>query len=109
MDKYDEEIALADEQVGTLLATLHTLGLDDETVVVLASALNVYFRVPMEEETKVRFAIEASRVYYRFAAKVLDAKLRAKVSPLVAQLMSTELSRLRLESVDHDGVFDSAV
>lgn len=75
----------------------------------LASGLNFYFRAPMEEEDRARVGVEVSRLYYRFAASdgAMEPELVRQVSPLLASLMSTEMKRLRLESVDHASVFDS--
>jgi hypothetical protein len=76
----------------------------------LATTLNVYFRVPMDEETTMRLGIEASRVYYRCAAEqVLPAEGVAPTSNLLASLLSTQLKRLRFEAVDGSRVFDSTV
>jgi hypothetical protein len=85
-------------------------GLDTDTGLGLASALNVYFRVAMDEEVKMRLGLEASRLYYRFAAeRALDGGLVTQASPLLATLMSGELGRLRFESMDAARVFDSQV
>ncbi|HVY47634.1 MAG TPA: hypothetical protein VHB21_17210 [Minicystis sp.] len=82
----------------------------DETAFTLACALNLFFRAEMDEEWKMRVGVEASRLYYRFAASGrLDDKTVKSVSPALAKLLSTELSRVRLEAVDHQSVFDSAV
>jgi hypothetical protein len=83
--------------------------LEDENAFTLASALNLYFRAEMEEEWRMRVGIEASRLYYRFASEgKIDAPTTKLVSPLLAKLLSTQLDRLRLEAVDHAGVFDGA-
>jgi hypothetical protein len=74
----------------------------------LASALNVYFRVRMEEEVKMRLGLEVSRLFYAFTADAASAE-RAALAPLLATLMTGELPRLRFESVDHVRVFDSGV
>jgi hypothetical protein len=64
----------------------------------------------MEEEPKLRLALEVSRQYYRFVSEVaLDREQTGQVSPLLAALLSSELGRVRLESVDHATVFDSQV
>lgn len=84
-------------------------GSDDEIAFALACALNFYFRVSMDEEVKMRLGVEASRQYYRFAQAALEAREREKVSPLLAALLSTQLSRVKLESVDHAAAFDSSV
>ena len=83
-------------------------GGEDEAAFALACALNFYFRVSMDEEVKMRVGVEASRQYYRFARTALDGREREKVSPLLASLLSTELSRVKLESVDHVATFDGA-
>lgn len=76
----------------------------------LGSAINFYFRVDMDEETKVRLGLEVSRLYYRFAAEAqMEEDMVTRLSPLLAKLMSTQLDRLRLESVDHVPVFDSSL
>ena len=83
--------------------------LDGEVSFALASGINFYFRAPMDEEPKLAIALEVSRLYYRFAQeRPLEPELVRALSPLLARLMSTELSQVRLESVDHAKVFDSA-
>jgi hypothetical protein len=73
-------------------------------------AANFYFRAAMDEEAKMRLGIETSRAFYRFARDAgLEQTQIAQVAPLVATLLNGELSRVRLESVDHLGVFDSSV
>lgn len=84
--------------------------LDEDTGFALASGLNFYFRVAMEEEAKMRVGLEVSRLYYRFAEeRPLERDVVMALSPLLARLMSTELERLRFESADAAGVFDSAL
>jgi hypothetical protein len=84
--------------------------LGDETGFTLACALNLFFRADMDEEWKMRVGVEASRLYYEFANEGrLDAPTAKQVSPLLAKLLSTQLERLRLEAIDHAGVFDSAL
>lgn len=86
------------------------VGLCEESAFTLASGLNFYFRAEMDEEARVRLGLEVSRQYYRFVREAsLSASLVAEVSPQLASLMSGELERLRFESVDHEGVFDSSV
>ncbi len=83
-----------------------TEGAYEDTAFPLACAFGLYFRVTMDEEAKMRVGLEASRLYYRFAAaSSLDG--RAQISPLLASLMNTELGNLRFESADHQTVFDS--
>jgi hypothetical protein len=84
--------------------------LGDDIGFTLSSALNLFFRADMEEEWKMRVGIEASRLYYQFASDgKLDAPTTKLVSPLLAKLLSTQLERLKLEAIDHAGVFDSAL
>jgi hypothetical protein len=93
-----------------LLFTLLGENLGTDTGLSLASALNVYFRVSMDEEVKMRLGLEASRLYYRFAAELpLDPALAAQASPLLASVLSGELARVRFECVDSARVFDSQV
>lgn len=83
-------------------------GLDDDVAFALAAAINFYFRVPLEEEARIALGIEVSRLYYSFAEKrPLDPTIVKQLSPLVAKLLSTELERVRFESVDGDTTFDS--
>lgn len=81
-----------------------------ETAFALASGLNFYFRVAMEEEAKMRVGLEVSRLYYRFAEeRPIEREVTIQLSPLLARLMSTELERVRFESVDAAGMFDSSL
>ena len=89
-----------------------TLGdeLDDDTAFALANGINFYFRVGMDEESKLGVAMEVSRLYYRFATeRPLDPELVRSLSPLLARLMSTELELVVLEAVDGARVFDSSL
>ena len=79
----------------------------DDNAFALACGVNSYFRIGMNEESKIALGVEVSKLYYRFAP-TLDAQHVRALSPLLAQLMSTELERVVLESVDGDTVFDSA-
>lgn len=84
--------------------------LSEDTAFALASGLNFYFRAAMEEEAKMRVGLEVSRLYYRFAEeRPLERDAVLQLSPLLARLMSTELERLRFESVDAAGMFDSSL
>lgn len=84
--------------------------LSDETAFALASGLNFYFRVAMEEEAKMRVGLEVSRLYYRFTEeRPIERDVTIQLSPLLARLMSTELERVRFESVDAAGMFDSSL
>jgi hypothetical protein len=81
----------------------------DEAAFTLLCALNVYFRVEADDEVKMRLGAEVSRLYYRFMDDARpEGLLAVQVSGLVAALLSTELSRVRLEAVDHAATFDSA-
>jgi len=76
----------------------------------LATALSFFFRVPMEEETKVRVGLEASKLYYLFVEQNdVGHEIVRQASPLLAALMSTQLDKVKLESVDHLSTFDSAL
>jgi hypothetical protein len=76
----------------------------------LSCGLNFYFRVPMDDETKMRFGLEVSRQFYRFVEDAgLERDAIAQIAPLLATLLTSELQRVRLESVDHAAVFDSQV
>ncbi len=73
-----------------------------------ASGLNFFFRASMDAESKMRVGYAVSRQLYAFAhAAHLDAELVSKATPLLAALMTSELERLKFESVDHVRVFDS--
>jgi hypothetical protein len=83
-----------------------------EQAFALASGLNFLFRASMDAEAKVRLAVEVSRQFYavvRDAQRLgaMDAELVQKAAPLLAAIMSHELDRVRLESVDHVRLFDS--
>ncbi len=81
---------------------------ENDVAFALASGLNLYFRATMGEEAAVVLGIEVSRLYYKFARAQLERELVPKLSPLLAQLMSTVLDKTELASVDHQRVFDSA-
>lgn len=81
-----------------------------EQAFILASGLNFFFRATMDPEAKMRVGIEVSKQLYALAhAAQLDRHNFAKSTPLLAALMTSELERLKFESVDHIKVFDSAV
>jgi hypothetical protein len=64
----------------------------------------------MDEETKVRMGIEVSKLYYSFVEQVdLGREIVRQASPLFAALMTTQLEKVKLESVDHLPTFDSNV
>jgi hypothetical protein len=74
----------------------------------LASGLNFFFRSPMDAESKMRVGYAVSRQLYVVAHTAkLDPELVTKAAPLLAALMTSELERLKFESVDHVKVFDS--
>lgn len=82
--------------------------IDDDVAFALASGLSFYFRVEMDDEATMRAGLEISKLYYRLAAsRPLDKDLVREASPLLARLMTVE--RLRFESVDAAGVFDSGL
>ena len=114
-DILDEAIlgARAGDKAFPLRGFLSQLGssLDGDAGLALASGLNFYFRAEMDEEVRMRVGIEVSRVFYRF----MDARpkedavpARHLVAPLLATVMNGELERVKLESVDHQVVFDSS-
>ena len=91
-----------------LLAEITGALAESDEALTLAAGLNFFFRAPMEEDAKVLVGIEVSRAYYALAAaRKLEPELVAKASPLLAALLSTELERVRLESVDAGATFDS--
>lgn len=76
----------------------------------LASGLNFFFRAAMDGEAKIRVGLEVSRQLYALAHDAkLDAEMVAKAAPLLATIMTSELERVRFESIDHTKVFDSQV
>lgn len=82
---------------------------EGETAFTLLCALNVYFRIDADDEVKMRLGVEASRLFYAFMEEARPEGLApAQVSGLLASLLSTGLSRVRLEAVDHAGSFDSS-
>lgn len=81
-----------------------------EQAFTLASGLNFFFRAEMDAEAKIRVGLEVSRQLYTLAHDAkLDADIITKAAPLLATLMSTELERVRFESIDHTKVYDSQV
>ncbi len=64
------------------------------------------FGARSRRKTRWRVGLEVSRLYYAFAAD-MDERARRETSPLLAALMTSELSRLAFESVDHVALFDS--
>jgi hypothetical protein len=101
-------------ELGTLLA--HDGGQDEhagaELAFTLASGLNFFFRADMDPEAKIRVGMEVSRHLYALAHDAhakMDPEMVAKAAPLLATLMTTELERVRFESVDHVKVYDSQI
>lgn len=96
-------------ELGTLL------GKDDpasELAFTLASGLNFFFRAAMDAEAKIRVGLEVSRQLYALAYDehaTMDADLVAKAAPLLAAIMTSELERVRFESIDHVKVYDSQI
>lgn len=91
----------ADDEATTALA---------DAAFTLASGLNFFFRASMDAESKMRVGHAVSRQLYAVThAAKLDRELVSRAAPLLAALMSSELERLRLESVDHVRVFDSQI
>ena len=79
-----------------------------EQAFTLASGLNFFFRAAMDGEAKIRVGLEVSKQLYLLASDAkLDAAVVAKAAPLLATIMSSELERVKFESVDHARVFDS--
>ncbi len=82
--------------------------LDEDAGFTLAAALNFFFRAPIDEDLRMQVGLASSRLFYAFAEdRNADRANVAVIAPLLATLMSSELPRLRLESVDHTQVFDS--
>ena len=80
------------------------------TAFALACGLNFFFRAEMEDEDKLTIGYEVSRAYYAYAAEAgIDGATLREISPLLAALMNTELTRVTLVSVDHLSTFDSAL
>ncbi len=96
-------------ELGTLLAHDDHTG---ELAFTLASGLNFFFRAEMDPEAKIRVGLEVSRQVYALAhdpnAK-MEPDVVAKAAPLLATLMTTELERVRFESIDHVKVYDSQI
>jgi hypothetical protein len=111
-DLLDDAILSArpDDDAFPLRLVLGEMGarLEQEEGMVLAAALNLYFRAPIEDEDRAVIGFEASRAYYRFAeAAGLEAEVRVRAAPLLAALLGSQVKRLRFESVDHIPTFDS--
>jgi len=74
------------------------------------SGLNFFFRAAMDAEAKLRVGFEVSRqLYFLTHDAKMDAEVVSKAAPLLAAVMSTELERVRFETIDHAKVFDSQV
>ncbi|MEM9696221.1 MAG: hypothetical protein AAGA56_26990 [Myxococcota bacterium] len=112
-DLLDESIlgARPDDHAFPLRSFFGLLGQEAEADLLfsLACGLNFYFRAAMGDEERATVGLEVSRLYYRFAQmEAFDPGLREQAAPLLAELLSTELSRLELVSVDRDRIFDSS-
>jgi len=91
-----------------LLSELATRLPTSDDAMALAGGLNLFFRAELDEEARVQLGVSISRAYYRFVRKErLDQDLVLRASPLLSQLMSTQVERVRFESVDHAPNFDS--
>ena len=94
-------------ELGTMLAAEDQKA---EEAFTLASGLNFFFRAAMDGEAKIRVGLEVSRQFYTLAHDAkLDGEMITKAAPLLAALMTSELERVRFESVDHTKVYDSLV
>jgi hypothetical protein len=94
-------------ELGTMLAAE---GSHADGAFTLASGLNFFFRATMEAEAKIRVGLEVSRQFYELAHDAkLDGEMVTKAAPLLAAVMSSELERVRFESIDHTKVYDSLV
>jgi hypothetical protein len=102
-------------ELGTLLAHEGEEGSaapEAELAFTLASGLNFFFRAAMDPEAKIRVGLEVSRQLYSLAYDShvkMDPDLVAKAAPLLATIMSSELERVRFESIDHTKVYDSQI
>ena len=91
-----------------LLSEMATRLPTSDDAMALAGGLNLFFRAELDEEARVQLGVSISRAYYRFVRKErLDQDLVLRASPLLSQLMSTQVERVRFESVDHAPHFDS--
>lgn len=96
-------------ELGEALANPEPPALGDAAFA-LASALNFYFRATLDEEARVPVGLAISKLYYTFiSAGKKDAREAQATSPLLAALLSGELERCKLESVDHQRTFDGAL
>jgi hypothetical protein len=94
-------------ELGTMLAAEDQRA---EGAFTLASGLNFFFRAEMDAEAKIRVGLEVSRQFYTLAHDAkLDAEMVTKAAPLLAAIMTSELERVRFESIDHTKVYDSLV
>ena len=82
---------------------------DAEAAFAFASALNFYFRAALDEEARVSAGLAASKLYYAYMhARGRETREIQATSPLLAALLSSELERVRLESIDQAKTFDGA-
>lgn len=92
--------------LGELSASLAT----SDAAFGFGAALGTFFRSTQADEAKMYLGLETSEQFYRFAKEgSLEPALVAKSAPLLASLLSTELERLRFESVDNVHTFDSSL
>ena len=95
---------------GDLAEALAAGGAQAETAFAFASGLNFYFRAPQPEEARIAVGITTSRLYYSFMqARKKEPRELIATSPLLAALLTSELERARLESVDHQKTFDGQI
>ncbi|MBI2568212.1 MAG: hypothetical protein HYV63_14390 [Candidatus Schekmanbacteria bacterium] len=84
--------------------------LDSELAFALCCSLNLYFRVDLDDDAKLRLGTEISRLFYRFASSHgFDTATVPRMAELLAQLLSANLERLSFEAVDRRAVFDSSI
>ena len=96
-------------ELGTMLAAEDPKA---DAAFTLASGLNFFFRAEMDAEAKIRVGLEVSRQFYTLAhdaGRRLDGEMITKAAPLLAAIMTSELERVRFESIDHTKVYDSLV
>lgn len=104
--------ARPDDDAFPLRLVLGAVGerLEHDDGFLLATALNFFFRGDMADEDRAVLGHEASRTFYRFAhTAALDPAVRARAAPLLAALFSSQVTRLRFESIDHLTTFDSSI
>lgn len=79
-----------------------------EAAFTFMSGLNFFFRGEnMETESQVRVALEVSRALYAVTDTGMSSDEFAKATALLAQVMSGQLERVKLEAIDAIKIFDS--